>query len=40
MLRSLREKTDKKLIDACKIATAFVGGAMVIDFIKLMFECI
>lgn len=40
MLHRLRKSTDERLIVACRVATAFVAGAMVIDFIQIVMECI
>lgn len=35
----MKELTNKQLIDVCKIAFAFTAGAMLIDLVKLIVEC-
>lgn len=40
MLRNLIASTDKKLLDMCAVTAVLVGSAMVIDFVKLIIECL
>lgn len=35
-----RLETDRRLIVACRVATAFVASGMVIDFIQIVMECL
>lgn len=40
MFKEFRRNTDRRLIDVCKVAFAFTFGAMLIDLVKLIIECI
>ena len=40
LFKKFRETTDRRLIDVCKVAFAFTFGAMLIDLVKLIIECI